>query len=139
LLIFNKEKSIMFYLLNWFIVFSLLALWSLAAWGFHSIATWMVSNAGALKGDSGETLSLPVPDWLAPWMPPELASVLPTMVSALTPVVDSLLGLAPAIAGVVSVVVWVAWAIGSILLIILGVVLSALIAVFLRRRSAKAG
>jgi hypothetical protein len=127
----------MFYALNWFMVVSLLALWSFVAWGFHAVAAWMVSNAGALKANSGEVLSLGVPDWLAPWMPPELASALPAMVSALTPAVDSLLGFAPAMGGVLSVAVWVVWAIGSILLIVLGVVLSAVIALMLRRRSAK--
>ena len=54
----------MFYALNWFIVFSLLALWSLVSWGFHAIAAWMISNTGALKGDAGEILSLGVPGWL---------------------------------------------------------------------------
>ena len=129
----------MFYALNWFIVFSLLALWSLVSWGFHAIAAWMISNTGALKGDAGEILSLGVPGWLAPWMPPELASALPAMVSALTPAVDFLLGLAPAMAGVLPVAVWVVWAIGSILLVVLGIVLSAVIALMLRRRSARSG
>lgn len=129
----------MFYALNWFIVVSLLALWSFVAWGFHSVAAWMVSNAGTLKGDAGEILSLGVPPWLAPWMPPELASALPAMVSALTPAVDTLLGFAPAMAGVLSVAVWVVWAIGSTLLVVLGIVLSAVIALMLRRRSARSG
>jgi hypothetical protein len=136
---FNKEKPIMFYVLNWFIVVSLLALWSFAAWGFHSIAAWMVSNAGTLKANSGEIFSLAVPDWLAPWMPPELISALPAMVSALTPVVDSLLSFAPAMGGVLSVAVWVVWGIGSILLVLMGIVLSAVIALMLRRRSARSG
>lgn len=129
----------MFYALNWFVVVSLLALWSFAAWGFHAVAAWMVSNAGTLKANSGGIFSLGVPDWLAPWMPPELASALPAIVSALTPVVDSLLGFAPAMAGVLSVAVWVVWAIGSVLLIILGIVLSGVIAVLRRRRSARSG
>jgi hypothetical protein len=30
-------------------MFILLALWSLAAWAFHSVATWTVSNAGGLS------------------------------------------------------------------------------------------
>jgi cbb3-type cytochrome oxidase subunit 3 len=99
----------------------------------------MVSNAGALKANSGEIFSLGVPDWLAPWMPPELISALPAMVSVLTPAVDSLLSFAPAMGGVLSVAVWVVWGIGSILLVVLGIVLSAVIALMLRRRSAKSG
>lgn len=129
----------MFYVLNWFVVFSLLAFWSLVAWGFHAIAAWLVSNAGALKSDSSGVLSVYVPDWLAPWIPPELASALPAMVSAVTPAVDALLGFAPAMAGVLTVAVWVIWAIGSVLLIVLGIVLSGLIALLRRRRSARPG
>ncbi len=40
----------MFYALSWFVVFGLLALWSLGAWGFHAVAVWAVTNAGALAG-----------------------------------------------------------------------------------------
>ena len=101
----------MFYLLNWFVVFSLLALWSMVAWGFHAIAAWLVSNAGS--------------------------SALPTLVSAVTPVVDALLGFAPAMAGALSVAVWVIWGIGSVLLIVLGIALSGLIAMLSRRRPAQ--
>jgi hypothetical protein len=30
----------MFHALNWLVVFSLLALWSLAAWAFHALGVW---------------------------------------------------------------------------------------------------
>lgn len=129
----------MFYALNWFAVLSLLALWTLLAWGFHSIVAWTVLNAGALKGGSGEILALRVPDWLAPWMPPELASALTAMVSAITPAADLLIGFAPGLAGVLSVAVWVVWAIGTALLIALGMVLSGVIALLRRRKSTKSG
>ena len=69
----------MFYALSWFVVFSLLALWSLAAWAFHAITTWAASNAGVLAGGSGAAQGLRVPDWLAPWMPPELALAVASM------------------------------------------------------------
>lgn len=61
------------------------------------------------------------------------------MVSAVTPAVDALLGFAPAMAGVLSVTVWVIWAIGSVLLILLGILLSGLIALLRRRQPAKPG
>jgi hypothetical protein len=137
--IFHNGKSIMFYALSWFVVFVLLALWSLAAWGFHAIAAWTIANAAGLQGGAGDVLSLQVPDWLAPWVPPELASTLPAMLSALTPTAEFLLGLAPEFAGVLSVAVWVIWAVGSVLLIVLGIVVSGVIAVLRRRRSAQSG
>ena len=125
----------MFYALNWFLMLSLLALWSLAAWTFHAITAWTTSNAGVLAGVSGTTGGLRMPDWLAPWMPPELALALNSMVSALTPVIEAALGWAPELAGGLSVAVWVVWGIGTVLLIVSGFVVTGLIAV-LRRRSA---
>ena len=127
----------MLYAINWFVVLILLALWSLAAWGFQAVAAWTVANAAGLTGGASEILSLQVPGWLAPWVPPELASVLPAMLSSLTPAVEFLLGLAPDLAGVLSVAVWVVWAIGSALLIVLGIVVSGVIAVLGRRRTEK--
>jgi threonine/homoserine/homoserine lactone efflux protein len=134
LLLFIKEETIMFYTLSWFGVFSLLALWSLVAWAFHAVTAWTVSNAGVLAGASGATEGLRVPDWLAPWVPPELAAALASLVSAFTPAIEAALAWAPSLAGGLSVAVWVVWGIGSALLIVLGVVLSGVIAV-LRRRS----
>ena len=63
----------MFYALSWSVVFILLAIWSLAAWAFHSIAAWTVSNAGILAGGSGAIEGLRAPDWLAPYTPTENA------------------------------------------------------------------
>jgi hypothetical protein len=123
--------------LSWFVVFSLLALWSLAAWVFHTITAWSVANAGLLAGASGAVDGLRVPDWLAPWIPPELALALASTLSALKPAVEAVLDQAPALAGGLSVAVWVVWGLGSVLLIALGLVLSGLITV-LRRRGSRA-
>ena len=72
----------MLYALGGSVVFGFLALWSLAAWAFHTITAWTASNAGGL-----------------------------------------------------SVAVWVVWGIGSILLIVLGFVVTGLIAPLHRRAS----
>lgn len=124
----------MFYVLCWLVVLSLLAMWSLAAWAIHAVAVWTLANAAALAPGSGAMESLQVPPWLAPWIPSELALTLTSMALALKPAVDALLGWAPSLAGGLSVAVWVVWAIGGVVLIVLGGVLSALIAV-LRKRS----
>jgi hypothetical protein len=133
---FNEEARIMFYAINWFVVFSLLALWSLAAWAFHAVTTWTVSNAGVLTGASGTTPALRVPDWLAPWVPPEFSLALASMLSAITPAVEAAVAWAPALAGGLSTAVWVIWAIGSVVLIILGSVVTGLIALLRRRVAA---
>lgn len=126
----------MFYALSWFAVLSLLALWSLAAWAFHAIAVWTVGNAGVLTGGAGAMEGLRMPDWLAPWVPPELSAALAAMVAGFTPAIEAMLAWAPALAGGLSVAVWVVWGVGAALLIVLGIVLSGMIAV-LRRRSAQ--
>jgi hypothetical protein len=129
----------MFYALTWFTVTSLLALWSLAAWAFHSMAAWTAANAGVLAGSSQGVEALRVPDWLAPWVPPEMALALTSMLSALAPAVETLLGWGPALAGGLSVAVWVVWALGSALLIVVGMLLSGAIALLRRGTSARTG
>lgn len=126
----------MFYAISWFLVFGLLALWSLGAWAFHSIATWAFANAGILAGGS-PTGTLRLPDWIAPWIPPDLAQALTSMLSAFTPAIQSLIDWMPALGSGLSAVVWVVWGLGSALLIGLGLVLSGVIAVLRRRASTR--
>jgi len=124
----------MFYALSWFVVVALLALWSLAAWTLNAVAVWTVSNAGALSGAASGVGTIALPDWLAPWVPPEIAQWASQLAAGLGPVVDNLLQAAPALAGGVTVATWVIWAIGSVVLVLLGAGLHVLIAL-LRRRS----
>jgi len=128
----------MFYALSWLVVFSLLALWSLAAWAFQSITEWTVSNAGVLAGSSGVTQGLRMPDWLAPWVPPEFALALDSMGAAVAPAIEAALGWAPALEGGLSVAVWVVWGIGSVLLVALGFLATGMIAMLRRLVSAPA-
>jgi len=123
----------MFYALSWFFVVALLALWSLAAWALHAVAVWTVSNAGALTGVASGAGTITVPDWLAPWVPPEVAQWTSQLMAGFAPLVDGLLQAAPAVAGGLTVATWVIWVIGSVLLVLLGAALHLLIA-FLRRR-----
>jgi hypothetical protein len=137
-LFFIQEVTHVFYAISWFAVFTLLALWSLAAWALHSITAWTIANAGVLAGGSGAIEALRLPGWLAPWVPPELAAALSSVASAFTPAIEAVLGWAPALAGGLSVAVWVVWAVGCALLIVLGAVLSGLIAVLRRNASGTA-
>jgi hypothetical protein len=128
----------MFYALNWFVVVSLLILWSLAAWAFHSIAVWTVANAGTLAGSVGSIEALQVPVWLAPWIPSEYSSSLNLVISSLMPAIQTVLEWAPAMADGLSIAVWTVWAIGAVLVIVLGFLVTGLIAVLSRRMSASA-
>lgn len=126
----------MLHALSWSVMLILLVLWSLAAWAFHLIAAWTISNAGVLAGGSGAIDGLRAPDWLAPWIPPELALAITSMLSALGPAIEAALNQVPALAGSLSVAIWAVWGVGSALIVILGLVCSRLITVLRRRPSA---
>ena len=127
----------MLYALGWLLVFSLLAIWSLVAWAMHAVAVWGISNAGALTGAASDAASsaggLLLPEWLAPWVPPQVAEAMTSVLSGLAPAVESLLQAAPALAGGLTVVTWVVWGVGSMLLLMLGAGLHLLIALWRRR------
>lgn len=125
----------MFYALSWFVVASLIALWSLVAWALHGVAVWTVSSAGALSGAASDAGAMALPDWLAPWVPPEVAQWASQSLAGLGMIVDGLLQAAPALAGGVTVAVWLVWGIGSALLVLLGAGLHLLIAMWRRRGS----
>jgi hypothetical protein len=129
----------MFYALSWFVVVALLALWSLAAWALNAVAVWTVSNAGALSGAASGVGTIALPEWLALWVPPEIAQWASQLLAGLGPVVDSLLQAAPALAGGVTVATWVLWGIGSVLLVMLGAGLNLLIALWHRRGGGGSG
>lgn len=129
----------MFYVLSWFAVASLLALWSLAAWALHAVAVWSVSNVGALSDAASGVGSIALPDWLAPWVPTELVQAVTQMAAGLGPLVDSLLQAVPFLAGGLTVVAWVVWALGGVLLLVLGAALHLLISLWRRRGSGGSG
>ena len=129
----------MLYALSWFVVFALLALWSLTAWALHAVAVWTVSNAGALTGAASGASTISVPDWLAPWVPPEVTQWASQLMAGLAPLVDSLLQTAPALAAGLIVLTWVVWGIGSVLLVLLGAGLHLLIALWRRRGGSGSG
>lgn len=129
----------MFYALSWLAVFSLLALWSLAAWALHAAAVWAVSNAGALSGAVSAAGDITVPAGLPGWVPAELVQVLTRFAEGLAPVVSGVLQAAPALAGGLTVVTWVAWAIGGLLLLVMGAALHLVIAMWRRRGAGSAG
>jgi hypothetical protein len=135
----TRESPTMFYALSWFFVIALLAMWSLAAWALHAVAVWAVLNAGALTGAASGVANIKVPDWLAPWMPPEVAQWASQLMAGLAPLVDSLLQTAPALAGGLTAATWVIWGLGCVLLLLLGAGLHLLIALWRRRSGNRSG
>ena len=90
---------------------------------------------GWLSGAASGVGSLRLPEWLAPWVPPEIAQALTSLLAGLGSMVESLLQSAPALAGGLGVVTWVGWGIGSGLLVLRGVGLHLLIALVRRHGS----
>lgn len=123
----------MFYAISWFVVLSLLALWSLAAWVLHAVAVWVVSSAGGWSGPASGMGELQLPAWLAAWVPPEIVQATGALLSGLAPVIEALLQAAPMLAGALSVAAWVVWGLGAGLLLLLGAGLHLLLAMWRRR------
>jgi hypothetical protein len=123
----------MLYALTWFVIFSVLALWSLAAWAVHAVAVWTGSYAGALTGAASGVEGLRLPEWLAPWVPPEIMQATTPLLSGLAPSVEGLLLVAPPLAGGLTVATWVTWGLGSALLVLLGASLHLLVAMWRHR------
>ena len=123
----------MFYALSWFLVVALVALWSLVAWVVHAAAVWTISNAGAFTEAASGAVSLTLPDWLAPWVPPEVAQWATRLMADFAPFIDGLLQATPALAGGLTIAAWVIWGIGSVLLVLLGAGAHLVIALWRRR------
>ncbi len=128
----------MVYALSWFFVASLVALWSLLAWVLHGLAVWTVSNAGTVSGVASEAAAITLPEWLAPWVSPDIAPWVGELLAGLGPWIDGLLQAAPALVGGLTVVTWVVWGLGTALLLLLGAGLHGLIALW-RRGGGRAG
>lgn len=129
----------MIYLLNWFLVLVLLALWSALVWAAHALASWALSNAGALPDASAGAAALRLPDWLVPWVPPELVELGPAVLATLGPVVDWLVQVLPSVSGVLTVAAWLVWGLVAALLLVMGVALHAAIAWWRRNGANGAG
>lgn len=128
----------MLFAISWIVVLLLLAFWSFFVWALHAVAIWTLSNAGALTSDPSGTQGYLLPQWLAQWIPPEVVQALTSLVSDLRPMVDSLLQSAPALSGGMTVASWLLWAVGAVLLVLLGAGLHWLIAAVRRRGGSSA-
>ena len=129
----------MLYVLNWSVTAACWALWSFSVWALHALTVWTVSRAGTLTGSATGFGPVRPPDWLAPWVPPELTQAVGALLSSLGPIVESLLKAAPSVAGGVTVASWVIWGMGSALLLVLGAGLHLFLAMWRRRRSGRTG
>lgn len=123
----------MFYAISWTVTLLLLAVWSLTAWALQVVGTWVLSNTGALTDATRSWSDFGLPGWLQPWVPQELLEGLTSVLLGLGGAVEGLLQFAPALAGGLSVAIWVVWGVGSLLLLLLGLAAHLLIGYGLRQ------
>jgi hypothetical protein len=115
-------------LVGWVLVLLLLALWSGLVMAAHALLVAMLSHAGTL-GMSEWSL----PESLTAWLPTPLGEWLVSTIETLTPQLQSLAGLLPSLSGGATVLAWVVWAVGALML--LGVGLAVHVAIALWRKS----
>lgn len=103
----------MLFVAVWAVVVVLLAIWSGLVWAAQALLAATLNHAGALG--SGGAWALP--ESLAAWLPPAAAQWLGSVLEALLPQLQALTGVLPALSGGVTVLAWVAWGLGAMLLV----------------------
>ena len=124
----------MLYAVSWFFVLALLAIWSVCVWLAHSLAVWSLTSVGAMAGQSSQIDRLPVPEWVAVWIPPDVMPALKASFAAVLPWLESALSALPSLASWLAPLAWMVWGLGFLVLAVCAVALHALIS--MTRRSA---
>ncbi|PTT92590.1 hypothetical protein DBR42_01640 [Pelomonas sp. HMWF004] len=119
-------------LIGWALVLLLLALWSVLVMAAQALLSAALTHAGALG--SGDWA---LPEVLTAWLPVPMAEWLAGTVETLTPQLQWLAGLLPSLAGATTLLAWVVWGLGALLLLLVGV--AGHVAVALWRKSAASG
>lgn len=120
----------MMFLALWAIAVALLACWSGFIWAAHALLTALLAHAGQLGAGDWR-----LPEPLAAWLPTGVAEWLTGTLETWAPQLQSLLGWVPALSGGVTLLGWLAWGMGALLL--LAVALACHVAVALWRKSSR--
>ena len=122
----------MWHVVVWALVALVAAPWTLVCMGLH----WLLSGPDWSVGDTDTWLrwleQWQIPVWLADWLPMASVTALKAWLTALGPWVESLLAQAPALLTWLVPLLWIAWGLGLLVLVMLGVAGSVLV-VALRR------
>lgn len=118
----------MVFLVGWLVVLLLLALWSGLVWAAESLLVNLLSRAGTI-----DAADWSLPEALTAWLPVWAAEWLASTVETLTPQLQALVSGLPWLSTGVSVLAWVVWGVGALLL--LGIGLAIHVGVALWRKS----
>ena len=99
--------------------------WTGMAWVSVELTQWVLAAIGS--GDAAQAAqsvaSWPVPGWLSLWVTPELIRLVQAMWVDVMGWVGAILPSMEGLSGLVSVLVWVLWGVGALLLLGLAVLL----------------
>jgi hypothetical protein len=119
----------MLYIVSWFFVLTLLAIWSACIWIAHSLASWSLTGIGSVVGQTQQIDRLPIPDWITVWIPSELVLAVKATAAGVLPWVESALEALPSVGSWLSPLAWTVWGVGLVILAVGAALLHALISV----------
>lgn len=119
----------MLYIVSWFFVLTLLAIWSACIWIAHSLASWSLTGIGSVVGQTQHIDRLPIPDWITVWIPSELVLAVKATAAGVLPWVESALEALPSVGSWLSPLAWTVWGVGLVILAVGAALLHALISV----------
>lgn len=125
----------MWHALIWIPTLFIVAMWSLVAWGLHALVAWSGWRDSTTLPAWRESLdALQLPAWMAPWFPPESLGVVKAVALALEPWIAAAVANVPAMLNWLPPLVWFAWVVGTLVLLGIAAVLSAIVAYVQRSR-----
>ena len=125
----------MLYLISWFLVLALLAIWSAGLWLLHVMASWSITGASALMAQSQHLDAVSLPAWITLWVPTDWVLAVKAVAVAALPSFEAALSALPSPQVWLGPLAWTVWAIGCLILVVCGVLLHTLLAV--TRRAAR--
>lgn len=102
-------------LLLWIVVGVLMAVWSATVWLGQWLLTVLLGGAGHLP-----VKDLALPEAWTRWLPQGVSESITQGIESLQPWLQTLLDTMPALAGGVTVLAWITWAVGAALLLLAG-------------------
>jgi len=118
----------MAFLVGWVLVLLVLALWSSLVASGHALLVGMLSHTSALGA-----VDWSLPEWATAWLPQPVGDWLISTLETLTPQLQSLAASLPGLSGGVTVLAWVVWGLGALML--LGIGFAVHVAIALWRKS----
>ena len=103
--------------LIWVLASLLLAMWTAASWAFGALLSWALQHAGKLGELSVPNAKLPMPEWLAPWLPAGTTEWVGPLLEQAAQGAVWLAGQAPLLVNWLTPAIWILWGLGVLVLL----------------------